>query len=152
MLTLNKFADILALVVLVVVPILVIGLFWMLHVLPVKIAEKRHHPQREGITTLSLLSLAFGGLLSPLAWLWTYTKPAGHRLADGIDKQEHYDEVREGTPLLEDAFQLREELKLLEARGALPPRLRALKEELARLPLAEVAARPPRLGVRDKAA
>ena len=56
-------ADIIALVVIFVVPAIVIVLFWIVHVLPEKIAHKRHHPQRDAITTLCLLSLVFGGLL-----------------------------------------------------------------------------------------
>ena len=135
---LDTAADILALVVLFVVPVVVIVLFWLVHVLPEKIAHKRHHPQVEGITTLCLLSLVFGGLLWPLAWLWAYTKPVGYRIAYGTDKHdEYYDEMalkqREGKLLSEEARHLREELEAMEARGALPPRLRGLKEELARL-------------------
>ena len=135
---LDTFADILALVVLFIVPVVVIVLFWLVHVLPEKIAHKRHHPQREAITTLCLLSLVFGGLLWPLAWLWAYTKPIGYRIAYGTDKSdEYYDSMalrqREGKLLREEAAHLREELEAMEARGALPPRLRGLKDELARL-------------------
>src|SRR5688572_32373880 len=135
---LDTAADILALVVLFVVPVVVIVLFWIVHVLPEKIAHKRHHPQVEGITTLCLLSLVFGGLLWPLAWLWAYTKPIGYRVAYGTDKHNSYfDEMAEkqraGTLLREEAAHLREELEAMEARGALPPRLRGLKDELVRL-------------------
>jgi len=56
--------------VICVMPIGAIVLFWMVHVMPEKIAHKRHHPQRDAIKTLCLLSLVFGGLLWPLAWLW----------------------------------------------------------------------------------
>src|SRR5262245_21342263 len=91
---LDTFADILALVVLFVVPIVVIVLFWIVHVLPEKIAHKRHHPQRDGITTLCLLSLVFGGMLWPFAWLWAYTKPVAYRMAYGTDKHDdYYDEM-----------------------------------------------------------
>ncbi len=62
--------------ILIVMPPAVIGLFWMVHVLPQKAAEKRHHPQKEAIHVLCLLSLVFGGLLWPLAWLWAYTRPS----------------------------------------------------------------------------
>ncbi len=51
------------------------AIFWKLHVLPEKIAAARHHPQRDAIHVLCLLSLAFGGLLWPLAWLWAYARP-----------------------------------------------------------------------------
>jgi len=135
---LDTFADVLAIVVLFVVPIVVIVLFWIVHVLPEKIAHRRHHPQREAITTLCLLSLAFGGLLWPLAWLWAYTKPVAYRLAYGTDKHDDFfDEMaekqREGKLLQEEVFHLREELEAMEARGALPPRFKSLKDELARL-------------------
>jgi CBS domain containing-hemolysin-like protein len=142
---LDTAADILALVVLVIVPAIVIVLFWIVHVLPEKIAHKRHHPQRDAITTLCLLSLVFGGLLWPLAWIWAYTKPVGYRMAYGTDKHdEYYDEMalkqREGKLLHEEARHLREELEAMEARGALPPRLRGLKDELAGLKAEEEAA------------
>jgi len=64
---LDTVANVMAWVVLVVVPVVVIAVFWLVHILPEKIAEKRHHPQAEAIQTLCLLSLFFGGLLWPLA-------------------------------------------------------------------------------------
>ena len=143
---LDTFADILAIVVLCVVPIVVIVLFWLVHVLPEKIAEKRHHPQVAGITTLCLLSLVFGGLLWPLAWLWAYTKPVAYRVAYGTDKGDDYfeemaEKQRQGKLLREEVFHLREELEAMEARGALPPNLRTLKDELQRLRVADAEAR-----------
>jgi CBS domain containing-hemolysin-like protein len=145
---LDTMADILALVVLFIVPAGAIVLFWIVHVLPEKIAHKRHHPQRDAITTLCLLSLVFGGLLWPLAWIWAYTKPIGYRIAYGTDRHpEYYDEMaekhREGTLLQEEVLHLREELEAMEARGALPPRLRALKDELARVRIADATVRAP---------
>ena len=145
---LDTMADILAIVVLFLVPIVGIVVFWIVHVLPEKIAEKRHHPQTAAITTLCLLSLVFGGLLWPIAWLWAFTKPVVHRMAYGTDKnEEFFDEMAEkqsqGTLLREEAFHLREELEAMEARGALPPKLRTLKEELGNLRLADGQARTP---------
>ena len=67
-------------------PVVLITLFWMVHILPEKIAHKRHHPQFEAIRTLCLLSLVFGGLLWPLAWLWAYSKPVMYKMAYGTDK------------------------------------------------------------------
>ncbi|HJV12017.1 MAG TPA: DUF3302 domain-containing protein [Burkholderiales bacterium] len=153
---LDTFADILALVVLFIVPVVVIVLFWVVHVLPEKIAHKRHHPQTEAITTLCLLSLVFGGLLWPLAWLWAFTKPIGYRLAYGTDKDEGYfDEMaakqREGKLIREEALHLREQLEAMEARGALPPRLKGLKDELVALHLAEPQTRTV-AATRDRAA
>jgi len=145
---LDTMADILAVVVLFLVPAVGIVVFWIVHVLPEKIAERRHHPQTAAITTLCLLSLVFGGLLWPIAWLWAFTKPVVHRMAYGTDKnEEFFDEMaekhRDGKLLREEAAHLREELEAMEARGALPPNLRTLKDELARLRLADAQARAP---------
>jgi hypothetical protein len=145
---LDKAADILAIAVLVIVPLVVIVLFWMVHVLPEKIAEKRHHPQKEAITTLCLLSLVFGGLLWPLAWLWTYTKPVAYRVAYGTDKHEdYYDDMAEkyrgGKLLRDEIVRLRQDLEDMEDRGALPAKLQPLKAELARLRLADAVERAP---------
>jgi hypothetical protein len=90
---LDKAADIIAIVVLIVVPVVVIVVFWLLHVMPERLAEKRHHPQAAAIQTLCLLSLVFGGLLWPLAWLWAFTKPVGYKVAYGTDKHEHWHET-----------------------------------------------------------
>jgi len=86
----DKLADILAIVVIFLVPVIGIVVFWLVHVMPEKIAHKRHHPQFEAIRTLCLLSLVFGGLLWPIAWLWAYTKPVGYKLAYGTDKSPDY--------------------------------------------------------------
>jgi CBS domain containing-hemolysin-like protein len=83
--TLDFVANILAWVVLVIAPVIAIGVFWIVHILPEKIAEKRHHPQLNAIKTLCLLSLFFGGMLWPLAWLWAYSKPVLYKLAYGTD-------------------------------------------------------------------
>jgi hypothetical protein len=151
---LDTVADWLALFVIFVVPCVVIVLFWIVHVLPEKIAHKRHHPQRDAIQTLCLLSLVFGGLLWPIAWLWAFTKPVAHRAAYGTDKHEdYYDEMAEkysaGKLLREEIFHLREDLETMEAKGALPPKLRALKDELARNRLAEAIERAPETAARE---
>lgn len=78
-------ANILAWIVLFVAPAIAIAAFWLVHILPEKIAEKRHHPQAPAIKTLCLLSLFFGGLLWPLAWLWAYSKPVLYKIAYGVD-------------------------------------------------------------------
>ena len=88
----DALATYIALFVLFVVPIVLITLFWLVHILPEQIAHKRHHPQFEAIRTLCLLSLVFGGLLWPLAWIWAYTKPVLHKMAYGTDKVHHGDE------------------------------------------------------------
>lgn len=86
--TLDAVANGIAWVVLVVAPIVGIIVFWLIHILPEKIAEKRKHPQAKAIQCVCLLSLCFGGLLWPIAWLWAYTKPVLHKMAYGTDVDE----------------------------------------------------------------
>ena len=93
--TLDAVAEALSWVVLFIVPIVAIAAFWLVHILPEKIAERRKHPQAKAIQCLCLLSLVFGGLLWPIAWLWAYTKPVLHKLAYGTDKEEHEHEVHD---------------------------------------------------------
>lgn len=132
---LDTVADVIAVVVLIVVPAVVIVAFWLIHILPEKIAEKRHHPQKAAINTLCLLSLFFGGLLWPLAWLWAYTRPIGYRMAYGTDKHEDYfvemgAKAREGNLPVAEIAHLREELDAMAARGQLPPELKTLRADL----------------------
>ena len=88
--TLDLVADIMAWVVLFIAPAIAIGVFWIVHIMPEKIAEKRRHPQAKAIQVLCLLSLAFGGLLWPLAWLWAYSKPVLYKMAYGTDVGEEH--------------------------------------------------------------
>jgi hypothetical protein len=135
--------------VICIVPIGVIVLFWMVHVLPEKIAHKRHHPQRDAIHTLCLLSLAFGGLLWPLAWLWAYTKPVGYRIAYGTEKHDDYyhdlgAKAQAGVLLEHELAHLREELDALAAKGTLTAELKVLRRDLAAaMPAAPPVATPP---------
>jgi hypothetical protein len=87
--TLDKIADVLTWIVLIVAPVTLIAVFWIVHILPEKIAEKRKHPQAKAIQCLCLLSLVFGGLLWPIAWLWAYSKPVLHKMAYGTDTVDH---------------------------------------------------------------
>jgi hypothetical protein len=86
----DKAASWLALFIIFAMPIGGITLFWLVHVLPEKIAHKRQHPQRDAIHVLCLLSLVFGGLLWPLAWLWAFTKPVFYKMAYGRDRHDDY--------------------------------------------------------------
>ena len=134
---LDTAANVLAWVVIVIVPLVGIAVFWMVHVLPEKIAHNRHHPQRQAIQTLCLLSLVFGGLLWPIAWLWAYTKPVGHKMAYGTDKHEDYfhelgERMHAGKASADDMQHLRDELVAMQSRGPLPPSLRALLDEVER--------------------
>ena len=49
---LDTAANVLSWVVLVVVPVVGIVVFWLIHILPEKIAEQRRHPQAKAIQTL----------------------------------------------------------------------------------------------------
>ena len=97
---LDRMADIVSWIALTVVPLGVIWLFWKVHVLPEKIAEEKGHPQAPAIKVLCLLSLVFGGLLWPLAWLWAYTKPSLYKLAYGTDRVDYHQDgtATEETP------------------------------------------------------
>jgi Protein of unknown function (DUF3302) len=93
--TLDSIANGISWVVMIIGPIIGIAVFWMVHILPEKIAEKKRHPQAKAIQCVCLLSLCFGGLLWPLAWLWTYTKPVLHKMAYGTDVGESHGHVGE---------------------------------------------------------
>ena len=132
---LDTAADWLAIIVLIIVPVAAIVLFWLVHILPEKIAEKRHHPQKDSIKVLCLLSLVFGGMLWPIAWLWAYTRPVLFKGAYGVEKHEDYftemgERARTGELLREEIAHLREELDAMAAKGTLPPQLRTLRAEL----------------------
>jgi len=121
---LNKVADVLSWVVLVIVPVVAISAFWLVHILPEKVAEKREHPQAKAIQCLCLLSLAFGGLLWPLAWLWAYSKPVMYKLAYGTDRVPHGHDEGAHAPEVNEAEelqQLRGRVAELEARQAGKP-------------------------------
>ena len=136
---LAKAANVIAIVVIIVVPIVVVAVFWLVHVLPEKIAHKNHHPQTKAIQVLCLLSLVFGGLLWPLAWLWAYTKPVLYKMAYGRDKADEYYEQpppgggAQATDLKHDVAQLRADLERLMAKGGAPAELGAIRDQLAAL-------------------
>ena len=155
---LDTAADWIAIIVLIVVPVVVIVVFWLVHVLPERLAEQRHHPQTAAIQTLCLLSLVFGGLLWPLAWIWAFTKPVAYRAAYGTDKSEDWhvemgEKAKAGTLLEEELAHLRAELDSMAARGALPPGLRQLRADLLQLAGTHAAktAAPPAAGSPPKA-
>ena len=121
--------------VIVAVPIGGIVLFWMVHVMPEKIAHKRHHPQTDAIKTLCLLSLVFGGLLWPVAWLWAYVKPIGYRMAYGTEKHDDYfhhmgEKALAGQLDQYEIDHLREELDVMADRGSLSQELKKLRRDL----------------------
>ena len=135
---LDSAANGLAWFILIVMPPAAIALFWMVHVLPQKAAEKRHHPQKEAIHVLCLLSLVFGGLLWPFAWLWAYTRPSIVAMSTGTEKHEDYfvehtDLAERGELPMDRIVSIREELDGLERRGFLSEDLRRLRDRLKRV-------------------
>jgi len=110
--TLDAIANAISWVVLIIAPIIGVAAFWMVHILPEKIAEKKRHPQAKAIQCVCLLSLCFGGILWPLAWLWAYTKPVLHKMAYGTDVGEAHGHG--GEPVAEEE----NEVQKLRARVA----------------------------------
>jgi hypothetical protein len=138
-------ATYLAWFVIIFVPIGGIVLFWLVHILPEKIAHKRHHPQRDAIQVLCLLSLVFGGLLWPIAWLWAYVKPVTYKMAYGTEKHDDYyhelgAKAQAGELLHDELAHLREELDAMDAKGALTRELKALRRDLVTAQAAPVVA------------
>ena len=112
-------------------------------VLPEVIAERNHHPHKQSIKVLCILSLFFGGLLWPFAWLWAYTKPIGYRAIYGTEKHEDYyvemgEKARSGKLDSDELAHLRAELAEMASKGALRPELKRLAADLD-----AVAAAPP---------
>jgi len=151
--TLDAVANGVAWVALIVAPIVGIAVFWLVHILPEKIAEERRHPQAKAIQTLCILSLFFGGLLWPLAWLWAYSKPVLYRMAYGTDVgEDHHGKDAPGAPPPAaasaggKAVPVSAQLAALEAEAAQKSR----DEELVRL-RTELADLRRQLGGRDDA-
>lgn len=114
--TLDAVANGISWVAIVIAPIIGITIFWLLHVMPEKIAEKKKHPQTHAIHCLCLLSLFFGGLLWPIAWLWAYTKPVLHKLAYGTDVDESLEHHGKEPPAVSEVDQLRARVAELETQ------------------------------------
>ena len=145
---LDAFANGLSWFVILVVPIGVLGLFFYVHILPELIAERRQHPHKQSIKVLCVLSLFFGGLLWPFAWLWAYTKPIGYRAIYGTERHEDYylelgEKAREGKLAPDEVAELRRELEAMAAKGPLPPALVRLLAELQGQPAGPIAPAPP---------
>jgi CBS domain containing-hemolysin-like protein len=114
--TLDSIANVIAWFALIIAPIVLITVFLLVHILPEKVAHKRGHPQLGAIKCLCLLSLVFGGLLWPIAWLWAYSKPVFHKMAYGTDVDHSHQQTggeESGTTELE---QLRARVAELEAQ------------------------------------
>jgi len=113
--TLDAVAGAIAWFAFIIVPPVLIVAFLAVHILPEKVAEKRHHPQLGGIKCLCFLSLVFGGLLWPLAWLWAYSKPVFHKMAYGTDVDHSHDQTAGEKSAASELEQLRARVAELEA-------------------------------------
>ncbi len=69
--------DLFALVVLIVLALAGLAGWVALGVLPGWIARKRNHPQAEAISMCGWWGAVTLGILSPLAFVWAYTRPCG---------------------------------------------------------------------------
>ena len=113
--TLDTVANVIAWFALIIAPPVLIGAFLLVHILPEKIAEKRRHPQLGAIKCLCLLSLVFGGLLWPIAWLWAYSKPVLHKMAYGTDVDDSHEKPAGKKSAISELEQLRLRVAELEA-------------------------------------
>ena len=80
---------------------------------------------------LCLLSLVFGGLLWPIAWLWAYTKPVGYKLAYGTDKHPDYFKEHDLPDPESPTADIRQRVAALEEHGVPASELDAIRADLA---------------------
>ena len=113
--TLATVADVIAWFAFIIVPPVLIVVFLLVHILPEKVAEKRRHPQLGAIKCLCFLSLCFGGLLWPIAWLWAYSKPVLHKMAYGTDVDDSHAKPIGKESAIKELEQLRARATQLEA-------------------------------------
>ena len=114
--TLDSIANVIAWFALIIAPIVLVTVFLLVHILPEKVAHKRGHPQLGAIKCLCLLSLVFGGLLWPLAWLWAYSKPVFHKMAYGTDVDHSHEQTSGEASATSELEQLRTRVAELEAQ------------------------------------
>jgi CBS domain containing-hemolysin-like protein len=113
--TLDTVANVIAWFAFIIVPPVLIIAFLAVHIIPEKVAEKRHHPQLGAIKCLCFLSLVFGGLLWPIAWLWAYSKPVFHKMAYGTDVDRSHEKPIGKEAAIKELEQLRARAAELEA-------------------------------------
>ena len=114
--TLDTVANVIAWFAFIIVPPVLIVAFLAVHIIPEKVAERRHHPQLGAIKCLCFLSLVFGGLLWPIAWLWAYSKPVFHKMAYGTDVDDSHEKPIGKESAIKELEQLRARAAELEAQ------------------------------------
>ena len=132
-------ADKMVWLIIIVMPIAFLYGYWKIHILPEKYAEKVHHPHLKSIKVLCFLSIAFGGLFWPLAWLLAYSKPVFYKMAYGTDKSDeyytHHAMEHAGTPIDlaivdDEIMQLEEKLAGLNQKRDLIKQIRSAHQPL----------------------
>src|SRR5881227_1353835 len=113
--TLDTVANVIAWFAFIIVPPVLIVAFLAVHIIPEKVAERRHHPQLGAIKCLCFLSLVFGGLLWPIAWLWAYSKPVFHKMAYGTDVDRSHEKPTGKESAIKELEKLRARAAELEA-------------------------------------
>ncbi len=136
--TLDAAANVVAWIVLIFVPIIVIVLFWMVHVLPEKIAHKRHHPQtrRDPDAVPAVAGVRRAAVADRLA---VGLHEAGrlqarlrHRQARGLLRRDGGEAARRRAARDEDlSAPARASSTAMRAGGTLPPHLEALRRLVA---------------------
>ncbi len=71
----DSLADVISWVAIILIPIVGLIVYWQIHYLPSKIAEKRQHPQKEAIHAMCMVSRFSGGLFWPIAFVWAHLRP-----------------------------------------------------------------------------
>src|SRR5438045_6399855 len=115
--TLDTVANVIAWFAFIIVPPVLIVAFLAVHIIPEKVAERRHHPQLGAIKCLCFLTLVFGGLLWPIAWLWAYSKPVFHKMAYGTDVDRSHEKPIGKESAITELEQLRARVAQLEAQN-----------------------------------
>jgi Kef-type K+ transport system membrane component KefB len=77
--------DIFAWIVLAVLLIAGVVIWFVLAMLPGRIARARNHPQADAINVAGWLGALFGGVFWPLALIWAFYKPGAGQAGDTPD-------------------------------------------------------------------
>jgi len=75
--------DLFALFILLTLLVTAIVIWIILGKSPGQIARSRHHPQADAINICGWLGAITLGIISPIAYIWAYTKPSD------LNEQEH---------------------------------------------------------------
>ncbi len=77
--------EIFAWIVLAVLLIAGVVIWFVLAMLPGRVARARNHPQADAINVAGWLGALFGGVFWPLALIWAFYKPGAQQAGDRPD-------------------------------------------------------------------